>query len=106
MAHIMPVSKTFRHRYLKLCNYLKFGKYVSFQVLINIKVSKRGHVVISNLNHMRLGGTLTDECDIDALKAFHHFFNSLVACQNPSNWLLLKSLQYVKSYKILRYELR
>ena len=74
----MPVSKTFRHRYLKFC------KCVSFQVLINIKVSKRGHVVISNLNHMRLGGTLRTEFDINALKASHHFFNLSVACQHPS----------------------
>ena len=30
---------------------------------------------------------------INALEAFHHSFNSLVACQHPSIWMLLKSLQ-------------
>ena len=29
----------------------------------------------------------------NALEAFHHSFNSLVACQHPSIWVLLKSLQ-------------
>ena len=29
----------------------------------------------------------------NVLEAFHHSFNSLVACQHPSIWVLLKSLQ-------------
>ena len=29
----------------------------------------------------------------NALEVFHHSFNSLVACQHPSIWVLLKSLQ-------------
>ena len=51
---------------------------------------------------MRRGVTLRTELDIDSLKAFDHFFYSLVACQHPSIWLLLKSFECVKSYKILR----
>ena len=99
------------YRYLKFCKYPKFCLCVSSQVVavvvtttsqVLIKASKRGHVVIYNLNHMRLGVTLRTEFDIDSLlKAFHHFFYSLVACQHPSIWLFLKSHQYVKSYKIL-----
>ena len=29
----------------------------------------------------------------NSLEAFHHSFNSLVACEHPSIWVLLKSLQ-------------
>ena len=44
-----------------------------------------GNVVGSNLT----GSTRTT----NALEAFHHSFNSFVACQHPSIYVLLKSLQ-------------
>ena len=32
-------------------------------------------------------------CTTNSLEAFHHAFNSLLTCQHPSIWILLKSLQ-------------